>query len=270
MDPEVGEQGGGSARRAAFDAYRRRRDAARTEEFHGSGRILGLQGRPQRAEGCLLPDGTVTDATVVALPDDTRASGPGGGIGFALAEGGQDGDADTEGAARRIDPEACIWSRRLVSDGAVTRRGRLVVEPGVALRFVDALDAGEGQGEGADGQASLLPSLDRDLNRSPAAIRRVGSDLFARLLYAALCNTEWHHRATGQLWSCSWRSAGDVVADMRGEGNYMDWYCSGGEGLVDEVVLMEVEALGWALVTNADGPTSDADQSPATTSGDAP
>jgi hypothetical protein len=27
----------------------------------------------------------------------------------------------------------------------------------------------------------------------------------------------------------------------------MDWYCSSGEGLVDEQVLAEIDALGWGL-----------------------
>jgi hypothetical protein len=34
---------------------------------------------------------------------------------------------------------------------------------------------------------------------------------------------------------------------LRGEGDYMDWYCSMGEGLVDEQVLAEVSLLGWEL-----------------------
>lgn len=273
MEPEVGEDDVKAARLAAFDALMRRRDAARTEDRHGAGRVIRMWGRPQRAEGCLLPDGTVTDATVVALPRDAHP----GGLARALGDpvdpddrDGQGGDADATGSTRRIDPEACVWSRRLASGGAVARRGRMRVEPGVALRFVDAPDAGEGWDGDTDGGATLPPSLERDLGLSPGVARRIPSDLFARLLYAALCNTEWRHRETGALWSCSWRAAGGVIAHLRGEGGYMDWYCSGGEGLVDEGVLAEVEALGWSLVCDAGGLVEDADRLPETTSGDAP
>jgi hypothetical protein len=34
---------------------------------------------------------------------------------------------------------------------------------------------------------------------------------------------------------------------LRCEGDYMDWYCSMGEGFVDEQVLAELNALGWEL-----------------------
>jgi hypothetical protein len=30
-----------------------------------------------------------------------------------------------------------------------------------------------------------------------------------------------------QTWSASWRYVGGIVADMRQEGDYIDWYCSG-------------------------------------------
>jgi len=41
------------------------------------------------------------------------------------------------------------------------------------------------------------------------------------------------------------------VATLRAEGDYTDWYCSMGEGLVDEQVLEEIQVLGWELVNAA-------------------
>jgi hypothetical protein len=32
---------------------------------------------------------------------------------------------------------------------------------------------------------------------------------------------------TEKRWSCSWRHAGGIIADMQGKGDYIDWYCSG-------------------------------------------
>jgi hypothetical protein len=105
-------------------------------------------------------------------------------------------------------------------------------------------------------------------------------------LYAALCNQAWQrneiwHRLKDQQWSCSWRHAGGVIADMLGKGDYIDWYCSGirGEMLTDiefaelsheaQVRYKETEAfvpesmvtdeiredlrrLGWTVVGNND------------------
>lgn len=209
--------------KARWDELFARLDEGRTEERHGEGVLSLWHGRPRRATGCLLPDGATTDARCAALPERAR---------------------DLEDDAP-IDPAACVWQRRLSPEGRVARRGRVVVEPGVALRFVDEPEAGEEAPPEA-----RAPSLERDLAASPRVVERAGSEFFATLLYAALCNTEWRHRATGERWSCSWRSAGGVVAHVRGEGDYLDWYCSGGEGLVDEGVLAEIEALGWALVAD--------------------
>ncbi len=62
---------------------------------------------------------------------------------------------------------------------------------------------------------------------------------YAQNIYAALCNQSWQRNEVwpllkGQHWSCSWRYAGGVVADMRETGDYMDWYCSGIRGGLDQ------------------------------------
>jgi hypothetical protein len=63
------------------------------------------------------------------------------------------------------------------------------------------------------------------------------SDNYAQNLYAAMCNMRFfkvpdHPKVTWDLlqdkmWSASWRHSGGIVADMREQGDYIDWYCSG-------------------------------------------
>ena len=58
------------------------------------------------------------------------------------------------------------------------------------------------------------------------------SHVYAQNLYAAMCNRDFiKHEVIpilkNQRWHCSWRYAGGIVADMLGEGDYIDWYCSG-------------------------------------------
>lgn len=87
-----------------------------------------------------------------------------------------------------------------------------------------------------------LPNLESDLLASPMMLAKVrGSAIYAQHLYAAMCNQEFIKNSVwqqlkGETWSCSWRYAGGIIADMREEGDYLDWYCSGirGSGLTDE------------------------------------
>jgi hypothetical protein len=62
------------------------------------------------------------------------------------------------------------------------------------------------------------------------------SDSYAQNIYAALCNMRWQKLDVlpilkDEFWSCSWRSAGGIVANMLQKGDYMDWYCSGMGGV---------------------------------------
>ena len=85
-------------------------------------------------------------------------------------------------------------------------------------------------------------SLEQDLMASPLMLAKVReSNVYAQNLYAAMCNQEFAKNEVwpqlrGETWSCSWRYAGGIIADMRDQGDYMDWYCSGiqGAGLDDE------------------------------------
>lgn len=67
---------------------------------------------------------------------------------------------------------------------------------------------------------------------------------FRQKLYAALCNTGW--KKDNQAFTCSWRAAGSLVAEYSREGeNYLDYYCSGGEGKVDAEIREALAPLEW-------------------------
>jgi hypothetical protein len=103
------------------------------------------------------------------------------------------------------------------------------------------------------------------------------SKSYAQNLYAAICNNDFTKREMWPIlkeekWSASWRSAGGIVADMRQEGDYIDWYCSGIGGqnaeynseetndqwqartgyVPESVVTQEIEddlyKLGWLVI----------------------
>lgn len=76
-------------------------------------------------------------------------------------------------------------------------------------------------------------NLEHDLRTTDWILQKArSSKVYAQNLYAALCNNEFQLKEVwpilkDQRWSCSWRYAGGIIADMREEGDYMDWYCSG-------------------------------------------
>lgn len=121
---------------------------------------------------------------------------------------------------------------------------------------------------------------DRDLEeaiwQTPWILQKIRTrEDYAQNLYAAFCNMQWCKRDPNNVWpilkeeywSCSWRGAGGLVASWRGEGDYMDWYCSGmggiatydeeadaehmakkkyvPEGHVTDEILKDLDGLDW-------------------------
>jgi hypothetical protein len=104
------------------------------------------------------------------------------------------------------------------------------------------------------------------------------SDSYAQNLYAAICNNDFfklevipilRQDPDKDYWSASWRSAGGIVANMRQEGDYIDWYCSGigdglgngdadgvkgyvPEGMITDEIRNDLQQLGWAVVPGGD------------------
>ena len=82
-------------------------------------------------------------------------------------------------------------------------------------------------------------NLEYDLRSTLWILEKAKEDRYAQNLYAALCNMRWQKRDVlpilkNEYWHCSWRYAGGIIADMRGEGDYLDWYCSGIHGEVTQ------------------------------------
>lgn len=104
-------------------------------------------------------------------------------------------------------------------------------------------------------------NLEYDLRNTDWILNKVReSDAYAQNLYAAMCNTDFIKNAIWPIlqedtWHCSWRYAGGIIAEMREQGDYMDWYCSGigsekndvGEGVVTDEIREDLLKLGWLV-----------------------
>lgn len=110
----------------------------------------------------------------------------------------------------------------------------------------------------------MKPNLELDLMKSDyIANKCIISDVYSQNLYAALCNNRFFKGALDeggisyeQEWTCSWRHAGGIVADLRNcNEDYLDWYCSGigdkegylSEGKVSDEILKDLGELGWTV-----------------------
>ena len=114
-------------------------------------------------------------------------------------------------------------------------------------------------------------NLEYDLRTDEIILNKVrASETYAQNLYAALCNMQYLKLDVipvlkEEYWSCSWRHSGGIVADMRKEGDYINWYCSGigdglgngdpdgvkgyiAEGVVTDEIKEDLKRLGWVPV----------------------
>jgi hypothetical protein len=127
-------------------------------------------------------------------------------------------------------------------------------------------------------------NMEYDLRSTQWIIDKVkGDDVYAQNLYASMCNRDFTKNdvwpiLTEKRWSCSWRHAGGIIADMQEKGDYIDWYCSGiknnenlddeqfseltkeqqefylkmkayvGEGMVTDEIREDLLKLGWIVL----------------------
>ncbi len=110
-------------------------------------------------------------------------------------------------------------------------------------------------------------NLERDLRSTNWIIDKIRTkEIYAQNLYAALCNNEYAPKDVWGIlsnihWDCSWRYAATLIAEIREDESYLDWYCSGTgfqgtdfAGFVEEsYVTPEIESdfdqIGWLLIT---------------------
>lgn len=111
-------------------------------------------------------------------------------------------------------------------------------------------------------------NLESDLWLTPEIVDKIcASDKYAQNMYAAMCNVTWQEHDVWEVlldkeWGCSWRYAGGMIAGIRKQGDYMDWYCSGigdvlgngddtgskgyvGEGIVTDEIREDLASIGW-------------------------
>ena len=106
-----------------------------------------------------------------------------------------------------------------------------------------------------DNPETQQTNMEYDLLTTEWILEKVrANESYAQNLYAAMCNNEFQKRdlwpiLKEETWGASWRYAGGIIADMRQEGDYIDWYCSGMGGLVGSWDKDEESFIEWAQRT---------------------
>ncbi len=141
-----------------------------------------------------------------------------------------------------------------------------------------------------DDPKSRINNMEYDLLTTDWILEKVRADeAYAQNLYAAMCNNGFIKLDVIPIlkqeeWGASWRYAGGIIADMRQQGDYIDWYCSGirdigiyppvdqepqelteeqlariatvnryvPEGRITDEIRTDLKRLGWAIAPDGD------------------
>jgi len=113
-------------------------------------------------------------------------------------------------------------------------------------------------------------NMEYDLRSTDWICNKVKSnDSYAQNLYASMCNNDFIKLDVmpilkEETWGASWRHSGGIIADMREEGDYIDWYCSGirngdepdngyvPEGMITEEIREDLKQLRWVPAAGGD------------------
>ena len=70
---------------------------------------------------------------------------------------------------------------------------------------------------------------------------------FGSELWSSMANVIWTHTADPAETNCGhgFRGAGALIAEMLGEGDYVDWYCSGPYITVSKYIAEKMASKGW-------------------------
>ncbi len=74
---------------------------------------------------------------------------------------------------------------------------------------------------------------------------RSGDEACAEM-WSALANIIWLHPDFKHEVGYTFRSAGGLIAEIVGEGDYMNWYCSGPDETVSDHISSALETKGWS------------------------
>lgn len=116
-----------------------------------------------------------------------------------------------------------------------------------------------------ESEAWMKNNLEYDLRSSEYIAEKCKVDSYAQNLYAVMCNNDFRRNELWPIlkeesWSCSWRYAGGIIADILQYGDYLDWYCSGimsegtyvpgyvSEGTVTDEIREDLLTLGWIVL----------------------